>query len=147
MYISLFAGKNTPRKLALWEAGAHKSLRNVPRLRAMADFKPVVDNAGLERIAATMPKEPYDAVMGRIARGLYFHHTGKVLGAGVPIAVTPHFARPGMEYLPETEIYRIGDDSVVYTFLEAPDNAGATVWLFCWYGEHWTAVITGDAVW
>jgi len=153
-YISMQVGKQTPGAAALWDQGAHKSIKRKTTLRASvvdsahelqtidADGKPV------SRIAVEVPIRIYQAVFERTTRGLYFFHTGRILPRHVPVVVKPLDGVPDLD-APDFRSFKqhaIGGDACVYKFGIAEEQRDGSLWLYGFYRTHWVMVVTGDTI-
>ena len=81
----------------------------------------------------------HDAVVERITRGLYFHHTGKCVPKGSKVKVYWfHEVPEGID--PNNPAFTnntIGEEQFNYKFIIDPKNSNYAIWLFEFYGVHW----------
>jgi hypothetical protein len=85
--------------------------------------------------------EVHDAVIERIIRGLYFHHTGSIVPKDTALKVQ------WLKHVPEeiesqihlfTEV-NIGDEQVIYKYLIYKSDPRYSLWIFEFYGAHWAS--------
>lgn len=147
-------GKQTPGSAALWEQGAHKSIKRKTILRASvvgtARELQTIDAHGkpVSRIAVEVPIRTYQSVFERTTRGLYFFHTGRILPPHVPVIVKPLDGVPDLD-APNFRSFKqhaIGGDACVYKFGTAEEQRDGSLWLYGFYRTHWVMVVTGDAI-
>lgn len=151
-YISMQVGKQTPGSAALWDQGAHKSLKRKTRLRtsviATAREIRLTDARGecVSRLAVEVPAQTYQTVFERTTRGLYFHHTGKILPPSVSVEVAPLEGVPDVssEELRLLQQHAIAGEACVYRFGIAEEQPESSLWLYGFYGTFWIMATTGD---
>jgi hypothetical protein len=93
------------------------------------------------------PVGSHDAVIGKITRGLYYHHFGTALSPTTRINVTylvrffseirelamsPVFARSQIG----------GDDRFCYAFNRVPEEPELSIWIYQFYSRHWAVAVT-----
>lgn len=153
-FISAQVGKQTPDSAALWDDGAHKSIKRKTKLRKalLATVRDVemADDQGnrVNRLAFEAPVRTYQAVFERITRGLYFFHTGRILPSVTSIIVTMLSSAPDLS-TPEIKSlvrHSIGGDAFIYRFGIAEMQSDSSVWLYEFYKAHWVMTATGNAV-
>ncbi len=153
-YISLQVGKRTIESAALWDQGAHKSIKRKTRLRmsvidTMRDLQTIDTNGKpISRLAVNVPIRTYQTVFERTTRGLYFFHTATILPSNIPVIVTPLNSIPdlnGSDFCAFKQ-HSIGEDACVYRFGIAEEQPNNSIWLYEFYRTHWVMVVTGDAM-
>jgi hypothetical protein len=80
----------------------------------------------------------------RIARGLYYHHYGEILGARAKCEVGFLYALSD-GYLETSRGWpegHIGDGAFSYRYGRAEDHPLNSVWVFEFYQGHWASVET-----
>lgn len=152
-YISLKVGKQTPGSSALWDQGAHKSVKRKTSLReaiiATAREVRTTDALGnpVARLAVEVPTRIYQTVFERTTRGLYFYHTGRILTPHVPVIVKPITGIPNLD-MPEFRSLKqcsIAGEACVYRFGITEEQRDGSLWLYGFYRTHWVMAVTGDA--
>lgn len=152
-YISMQVGKQTPGSAALWDQGAHKSIKRKTSLRASvvgtARELQTFDAHGkaVTRIAVEVPIRTYQVVFERTTRGLYFFHTGRILPPNVPVVVDLLDGVPDLN-AQDFRLFKqhtIGGDACEYWFDIAEEQRNHSLWLYGFYRTHWVMVVTGDA--
>lgn len=88
----------------------------------------------------------HDAVIERMARGLYFHHFREVLPPGTQVA-PKWLNKPDeklMQTLNESGLTKniIGKNQLVYLYGRTNEHPAVSVWYFEFYGSHWAAAHT-----
>jgi hypothetical protein len=150
-FLSMQIGKQTSAAAALWEKGALKSVRRKASLRNQVTQTArkvelrSADGTIMNRIVVEVPARLYDSVFGRITRGLYFAHTGRILPAAVPIQVSPFASPPAAEILSMFKMHQIAGDAFSYGFLNVDNDATSSLWLYCFHKNHWVQASTGSA--
>lgn len=150
-FISAQIGKQNPASKKLWEDGAHKTILRKSKLRqafvATAGEMAVVGEYGTRttRVAFLVPVSTYQRVFERTARGLYFFHTGRILPAAVPVAVTMLAGTPNMdaEDIQMLNVETVGDGACVYRYGVVVEDADCSMWIFEFHHAHWALVSTG----
>ncbi|OED54746.1 hypothetical protein BEI46_14535 [Aliivibrio fischeri] len=97
-----------------------------------------------EKLGVLWDSEAHDHVVERTIRGLYYHHSKKVLANDAELKVQwlksiPEEIESILELLTEQVI---GDDQVRYKYYIAPEDPRHSVWLFDFYGAHYTSGYT-----
>jgi len=85
--------------------------------------------------------QAHDAVIERTIRGLYFHHTGNVVPSDTELRVqwlhrVPEEIEEKIDFFTEVTI---GDDQVIYKYLIYENDPRYSLWLFEFYGAHWSS--------
>ncbi|WPC67344.1 hypothetical protein SBP18_02255 [Rhodoferax ferrireducens] len=150
-FLSAQIGKQNPASKKLWEEGAHKTILRKSKLRqafvASAGEMVVVGNDGTHttRIAFRVPVSTYQRVFERTARGLYFFHTGRILPAAVPVAVTMLAGMPNIdtEEIQMLNVETIGEGACVYRYGVVVEDIDCSLWIFEFHHAHWAMVSTG----
>lgn len=149
-YISAQIGKQTPGSAALWDDGAHKTILKKTALRAafLASKRDVVvtDTGGIGnvRLAFEVPVQLYQTEFERIVRGLYFHHTARILPQNVPVVVDLlNGADVDNPHVQALNKHQIGGEACIYRFGIAGDKFDSSVWVFEFYHAHFVMVRTG----
>lgn len=148
-YISMQIGKYPPEASNLWEQGARKSIQRKASLRnhvlgtarEMKVFSK--DKGAVERIAVEVPASLYDTVFSRTVRGLYFHHTARILGPNCQTQVSPLISQPDDPFIWQLHFNEIGGQACKYWYGVDSEDLDASLWLFQFYGAHWIQVTTG----
>lgn len=95
-------------------------------------------------LAIPLNKTAHDTVVERTVRGLYFHHTGKILGDRYPLTVQ------WLRVL-DDELFRVtndwstgtmGDPALVYKYAICTDDPSATAWVLQFFQKTWSIVIS-----
>jgi hypothetical protein len=152
LYISLQIGKQQPETELLWDKGAYKSLERKTKLckelTASICENESVDYNGNSVIGIGFYADSsiYQAVFERTTRGLYFHHTGRILPQTTQISVKPLLTQPKLDTADLNLLKKnsIGGEACVYTF--GIENENNSLWLYEFYGAHWILVMTGDVI-
>ncbi|WP_373991613.1 hypothetical protein [Duganella sp. BuS-21] len=151
-YISAQIGKQTDGSAALWDNGAHKTILKKAALRKsfLASARDVVvtdaDGVDITRLAFVVPVRLYQKEFERIVRGLYFHHTTRILPQSAPVIVTLLTAADfENQDVRELHKHHIGGDACIYRFGVAEDQIDSSVWVFEFYSSHFVMVATGAA--
>jgi hypothetical protein len=95
-------------------------------------------------LAISLNKAAHDTVVERTVRGLYFHHTGRILGDRYPLTV---------QWLMDLndELYgmtndwstgTMGDPALVYKYTICTDDPSVTVWVLQFFQKTWSIVIS-----
>jgi hypothetical protein len=109
----------------------------------------VVDSFGrpASRLAFEAPVDAYQAVFERITRGLYFHHTHRILDPSTPIKVTllTGLTADSIQEISAFSGGSIGGNACVYKFGidEVPANS---LWIYQFYDAHWVMSQTGATI-
>jgi hypothetical protein len=152
-FISVQVGKQTPGSAALWDKGAYPGIRRKRTLReAVLRSKleiPVKrqDGSRDRLIAFEAPLRLYQAVFERTTRGLFFHHSGRILPSSTRVTVEPLRGTrdlTGSLYEKFSE-NSIGGTACVYKYLMEADFPEASLWIYSFYGGSYVAVATGEA--
>lgn len=122
---------------------------NERRLQALRDGVQEIEILGPEgdpvgRAPAVLwDSEAHDAVVERMIRGLYWHHTGHILSPDaqvdthwyrcITLDMFAPFLVPGQEGV---GVRRFRNDEVVYAYFTSPPNPEHSLWLFQFYGGH-----------
>ena len=150
-FVSMQVGKQPPGAASLWNDGALKSVKRKTSLREQvtetAREVRVTDWQGLTttKVAVLVPARIYDSVFGRITRGLYFFHTGKILNPATPIEVAPLTSPPDETEISALQTGQIADGAFSYWFGIAAEEPTSSLWVYRFYGLHWVHASTGRA--
>lgn len=89
--------------------------------------------------------EAHDQVIGRMIRGLYFHHFDAVLPKATPITIHWYRELSDDTFALAQQLHRrtVGDGQFEYAFGRATDNPDSSVWIFQFYQSHWAGGYTG----
>lgn len=94
-------------------------------------------------LAIPLNKTAHDTVVERTVRGLYFHHTGRILGDRYPPTVRWHRVL-------DDELFRMtndwstgtmGNPALVYKYAICTDDLGATAWVLQFFQKTWSSGI------
>lgn len=149
-YLSVQVGMPTQAAALLWDNGAHKSILRKSKLRVpfLESLREVTttDAKGnlVKRLAFPAPLNLYQRVFERIVRGLYFHHSGKILPPTVRVLVEP-LDYPNLQAL-KTQFLRsheIGAGACVYYFAVQDEDLLTSLWVFEFHKRLYVRVITG----
>jgi len=100
--------------------------------------------ASQSAFAIPLNKQAHDTVVERTVRGLYFHHTGKILGDRYPLIVQ-------WRRVLDDELYRmtsdwstgtIGDPALVYKYVIDRDDPSLIAWVLQFFQKTWSIVIS-----
>jgi hypothetical protein len=150
-FLSMQVGKQPPGAASLWNDGALKSVKRKTSLREQvittAREVQVTDPQGFTttKIAVLAPARIYDSVFGRITRGLYFFHTGRILDTSTPIQVAPLTSPPDEAEINALQTGQIADGAFSYWFGIAAEEPTSSLWVYRFYGIHWVHASTGRA--
>lgn len=103
------------------------------------------DDSHTERISYQVPIAPYDRVLERTTRGLYFFHSARVLPASTPVKVQMLTGTPNMdtEEIHQLNFENIGDGAFIYRYGIPPDDPNNSLWIYEFHHAHWAIVTTG----
>ena len=148
-YLSLQIGHESDITKKLWEGGAKRSLmrRTATRKKLLESVTPLSIGSGSdveERLAFAVPIRVYDVVFTRVTKGLYFHHTGKILGADIKISISPLYsiADKSVIYIRDLPTYSFGDGAFIYKSGIVSDDDRYSGWIYQFYDLHWILVET-----
>jgi hypothetical protein len=156
LYLSIFLKLDTPEKLEFWQSRAMKTAKHNTKLRNSVLERmneiPVTTAGGLylgEVGVTTWEAKRHDAMIERIARGLYYKHFGKCLGLSIEIDVTVKSQQPAAfnellsTLFPKcTKVGSIGGIQFEYLFGRDEDCDTASAWFFSFHRTHLVAAIT-----
>lgn len=95
-------------------------------------------------IAIQLDQVAHDAVVVRTVRGLYFHHTGNILGNRCQL--TARWCRVLTDELfSDTNGWNtgtIGDPALVYKYAINPTDLGMTGWVLQFFQKTWSVVLS-----
>lgn len=95
-------------------------------------------------LAITVDRTAHDIVVERTVRGLYFHHTGRILGDRYPLAV--QWIRGLNDELfamtKDLPTGTVGDSALVYKYDICPDDPSVTVWVLQFFQKTWSIVFS-----
>jgi len=95
-------------------------------------------------LAVPLNTTAHDTVVERTVRGLYFNHTGRILGDRYPLTVQ------WLRVL-DDELFRmtndwntgtIGDPALVYKYTICTDDPSVTVWVLKFFQKTWSIVVS-----
>lgn len=122
----------------------NKSL--LAKIKAESKALLVKNNEGKseKKLAILWDSKAHDEVVQRTIRGLYYHHSNKLLAYDAELKVQwlksiPEEIESILELLTENVI---GDDQVRYKYYIAPEDPRHSVWLFDFYGAHYASGYT-----
>lgn len=150
-YLSAEVGGSTEESKQLWKKGAHKSFIRSRKFRneLMATLTEVnvVDHEGKEekKLAFQIPVSLYTRIFNKVARGLYFHHTGNILSSETPITIDSLISDP-ISINPE--IGNLNYEEIcdgVFKYWYAVESE-SSLWFFSFHDAHWVMVKTGDVI-
>lgn len=97
-----------------------------------------------EKLGILWDSEAHDKVLERTIRGLYYHHSKKVLtnDAGLKVQWLESIPEEIESILDLLTEQVIGDDQVRYKYYIAPEDPRHSVWLFDFYGVHYASGYT-----
>lgn len=152
-YISAQIGKKHQGSARLWEDGAYKSIKRKTELRQSflrtVREVAVVDSFGASttRLVFEVPVNAYQAVFERVTRGLYFHHTGRILDQNTPIKITPltGLTSDSIDAISPFSGGSIGGNACVYKF-GVDEEVSNSLWIFQFYDALWIMSQTGATV-
>ena len=150
VYLAAAVGDKNASARKLWKDNSLATLRKnrklVTALSSTMREVEVKTPSGIaigKRIAYLWPSRVYEAVVARIARGLYFHHFDEILGERVECEVGLQYALP-RKYLEDTADWpsvQIGE-MFAYRYGRAVESPLNSVWVFEFYQGHWASVET-----
>lgn len=151
VFLSIQVGPDQPDTKKLWKEHALKTLRKNRKLHRIIlkgmrhmEFR---TEAGLyvgHRTVFLWPANVHNKVIERVARGLYYHHYGEILGDRVVCEVAwlnsldKDFLDQSKRW-PQTDI---GNGAVIYRYVRATESMLSSVWVFQFYRRHWAMVET-----
>src|SRR5579859_1691054 len=121
-------------------------------VRSTLRIRPIIDNEGREMGRITgqeIDSHRIGLVVGRIARGLYFHEIRKALPSDCRVtgalydALDQTFRRRLEIALLGSPPKGIANGAFMYAWREASDDSGATMWLMLFYGGAGFVAVTG----
>lgn len=134
------------------ERGKTNLLGNERRLQALRDGVQEIEIHGPQgnpiglAPAVLWDSDAHDAVVERMIRGLYWHHTGHILPPDSIVethwyqSITLDMLEPFITAVQEgwigSGIHRFRNDDVVFACLTHPSAPGHSCWLFQFYGGH-----------
>ena len=92
--------------------------------------------------AIPLNQTAHDTVVERTVRGLYFHHTGRILGNRYTPEVQWHLVL-NEDLFRMTKDWRtgtIGDPAFVYKYAICDEDPEATVWILQFFQKTWSSV-------
>lgn len=128
----------------MWKEGGLKSFKRNNKLRNIfldtTREVEVKDASGKRqtRIAFELPVNLYDRVLSKIAKGLFFYHTGRVFPSSVKRRIDSLVDRP-IE-LEELAYNNICDGAFNYWYLI---EGSSSIWFIEIHSGHWAMVTTG----
>jgi len=150
VYLAVTTAYYSDDATRLWRDGAMRTLANNRRLqRELSQNSELVyvlsPNGKLqERRLFRWPMSRYLPVVERIARGLYWHHTGRILGAAAACVCNRlEFLSP--EFLALTNDWptpHVGDNLFRYRYNLDRENPLRSLWVLQFLGVSWAAVET-----
>ena len=142
-------GKNPPGDLYFQQRGRKNITKNQKRARALSRGMKKIDlvtPAGLwlgKAPAVLWDSDAHDAVVERMIRGLYWHHTRRILPASVKVnahwypSIHKEMILPFLLYKGDhVGVRKFGGDQFSYGFMIDPGGSGHSVWLFQFHRAH-----------
>lgn len=150
VYLAATVGDKSESARQLWKERSIATLRKNRKLvsalsSTMQDVEirtPYGKYMG-KRTIYLWPAPVFESVVERIARGLYYHHFGDILGSAVRCDVGFMYSLPE-DYMRDTADWpqgAVGDD-FIYRYGRAQDEPLASVWVFQFYRGLWASVET-----
>lgn len=153
VYLAATVGDKSESAKKLWKDRSLATLRKNRKLvtalsSTMRDVEVRTPSGTVigKRTAYLWPAPVFESVVERIARGLYFHHFGEVLGSRVACEVG------FLNSLPETVVKDTADwpyshvgDAFAYRFGRAEEQPLNSLWVLEFYQGHWASVETRPA--
>lgn len=150
VYLGAAVGDKNPSARKLWKDGSLATLRKnkklVTALSSTMREVEVKTPSGVvlgKRTACLWPVRAYEAVVERIARGLYYHHFDEVLGKRAKCKVNLLYS-VAPQYLDDTASWptvQIGE-MFAYRYGRADESPLNSLWVFEFYQSHWASVET-----
>ena len=147
----MVVGDKNANAKKLWKERSMATLRKNKKLvetisKGMHEVD-IFNDAGVhlgKKIAFLWPKDVFECVVERIARGLYYHHYGEILGARVQCKAGFMYAlsdniMASTQDLPQSHI---GEGAFTYRYGRAEESPLHSVWVFEFYQGHWASVET-----
>ena len=157
--LSIVMQVETPATSRFWQQHALPTIRRKRRMRnaIVASMRKVqvTTPGGLHLGDVTVSpwdREHHNAFFERVARGLYFHHFGEILGHSVGVMVRRGgIYDDGFRALAEgLNKYcaqgSIGGDQFIYRYGRADDAPTASVWFMAFHRSYLVAVLTEPAM-
>ena len=151
VYLGLVVGDKNANAKKLWKERSMATLRKNKKLaetisKGMHEVD-VLNEYGVrvgKKIAFLWPVDVFECVVERIARGLYYHHFGEILGARVQCTVGFMYTLSDdiMESTKDLTQSHIGDGAFTYRYGRAAESPLHSVWVFEFYQGHWASVVT-----
>lgn len=144
VYLGMQVGDNGDAAIRLWKDRNLRSLAKNPRLmREIADSMRKLDPTAFDdgqlprRLPFEWPRENYDAVMERMARGYYYRQYRSILGSGANCEVTMLLETgPGLrDLLPGVSEFTIADGALRCSYGRAEESPLRSIWYFELYGR------------
>jgi len=147
----MHVGVDKPETERLWKNHALRTLRHNRKIRQrlLATMKPayIKSPGGIiagKGTAFLWDSEAHDKIIERTIRGLYYFHFREILGDQVQCKV--HWLRgipkDVFEMSKQWKQHVLGNGHVVYRYGRPQDNPLCSIWLFQFYGKHWSSGYT-----
>jgi hypothetical protein len=142
VFVSLWAGIDTPRTYSFWK---NQALRTLVKNRKLNDqlvektWKVDLRSpSGIyvgDAYAVGVPARSLDAAIERIVRGLYFHHFGEAIGSRGAVRVQPlRTLPPGFaEQISNWPAAWVGDKTFYYRFARTRGAPLESLWILLFY--------------
>lgn len=153
VYLAATVGDKSESARKLWKdrslATLRKNRKLVTALSSSMQELEIRTPSGVcvgKRTAYLWPAPVFESVVGRIARGLYFHHFGEVLGSRAVCSVGFLYELPDalMTDTADWPYSHVGD-AFAYRFGRAAEQPLNSLWILEFYQGHWASVETKEA--
>jgi hypothetical protein len=147
-------GDKNPKAKQLWKERSMATLRKNKKLvttisQGMSEVDLHTKDGRYigKRTAFLWPADVYESVAERIARGLYYHHFGEILGSrakcnvGFLYALSDGYMAASSGW-PEGHI---GQGAFSYRYGRVDNEPLKSLWVFEFYQAHWASVETSPA--
>jgi hypothetical protein len=151
VYLGMMVGDRSEKAKKLWKERSMATLKKNRRLvAAISEGMHEVElrtRGNLRvgnRMAFLWPANEFESVVERIARGLYYHHFGEILGARVKCdsGLLYFLADEFMALSKDWGENHIGEGAFSYRFARADGAPLSSLWVFEFYQGLWAVVET-----
>lgn len=103
-------------------------------------------HASQSAMAIPLNQTAHDTVVEKTVRGLYFHHTGTILGNKYSATVQWHIVLDDKLFKATKDwpTGTIGDPALIYKYAICVDDPAASLWVLQFFHKTWSSVAFGD---
>lgn len=154
VYLGMVVGDRNPKATQLWKERSMATLRKNKKLvstisQGMHKVELRTDTGQIvgDRSAFLWPANIYESVVERIARGLYYHHFGDILGmrAECNVGFLHYLSDSYTDASKNWPEGHIGEGAFSYRYNRADEHPLNSLWVFEFYQGHWASVETVPA--